>query len=165
MRFSGIKLEFELWILDFELWIWYWIDFVYILQICDQTICPFIVLALWVAMRSDAPYLILFCLTPDHFTGQRQSAATQWNCIIARIKFILSCLVFVDSLSNIILYQVYNDFRSRMRWLVSLSAILVQLYRLYMFVGVLNGGNKDLIMRVMKGGGPSPSPNFLELVG
>jgi hypothetical protein len=31
------------------------------------------------AMRPDAPYfIILLCLTPDNFTHQGESAATQW---------------------------------------------------------------------------------------
>ena len=34
-------------------------------------------------MHPDAPYFsILFCLTPDDFTREMESAATQWdNCI------------------------------------------------------------------------------------
>jgi hypothetical protein len=48
-----------------------------------KTICPRCnrtrTLDLQVAMRSDAPYLIiLLCLTPDNFIRQRKSAATQW---------------------------------------------------------------------------------------
>jgi hypothetical protein len=105
------------------------------------------------AVRCALPYFTLSNARPFYWS---KAECCHCNCIIARIKFILSCLVFVDSLSNFILYQVYNDFRSRMRWLVSLSAILVQLYRLYMFVEVLNGGNKHLIMRVMKGWGLHP---------
>jgi hypothetical protein len=32
-----------------------------------------------VAMRPDVPYfIILLCLTPDNFTHQGESAATQW---------------------------------------------------------------------------------------
>jgi hypothetical protein len=45
----------------------------------STTVQKHCILTLWVAMISDAPYFsILLCLTPDDFTRQVESAATQW---------------------------------------------------------------------------------------
>jgi DeoR/GlpR family transcriptional regulator of sugar metabolism len=44
-------------------------------------------------MHPDAPYVVsLLSLTPDNFTRQRESAATQWvNIVDEHAKMILDC--------------------------------------------------------------------------
>ena len=46
-------------------------------------------------MHPDAPYFVSFlCLTPDDFTRQRESAATQWvNIVDERAKWSLTMVV------------------------------------------------------------------------